>query len=378
MVIERYLPIWGGAENQLRELARELSKADVSVEILTRRWSPSHPPVEKIDGVTVHRIGVPGESALARMVFIFSLAWSIVRMRSQFDVLHAHGAVKLGALTALTGKATGRPTVAKIATAGHIPDLRRSILGRGLLNIFKRADAVICMTVEIRRELESIDFAPARIARIGNGVDTRRFSPAPPETRTDWRRKQGLAHDAVVAVYSGRIVRRKGVDVLVDAWRAVDAPGCDAHLFLIGSGDQQPDSVEADIRDAVDRGNIANVVFAGQVADPETYLNAADLFLFPSRREGYPNALLEAMSSGTAVVASNIGGCSDLVIPGETGLLVAPDDPEALAAAIRSLLSSPKLRTRLQRAARRSVKHSNAIEVIAASYRSLYERLAVR
>lgn len=376
MVIERYFPIWGGAENQLRQLAQRLTATGTEVEILTRRWSPTHAPIEEIDGVLVRRIGIPGASALSTAFYVLCLAWSLVRRGGRFDVLHAHGAIKLGALTALAARRAGRPAIAKIATAGHVPRLRQSMLGRGLIRLFRLVDAAISMTAEIDEELESAGLARAQIVRIGNGVDAARFTPAPPAARTEWRRRRGLSPDAVIAVYAGRLVRRKGLDILIDAWQAIDPAAFDAHLVLVGSGDDQPDSVEAEIRQAVAERQIANVTFAGPVPDPEFYLNHADLFLFPSRREGYPNALLEAMSAGAAVVSSRIGGCLDIVRPGETGLLVDPDDPDAFAEATLRLIHDPELRARLQQAARRQVERANAIEAVAAEYSALYERLA--
>lgn len=96
-------------------------------------------------------------------------------------------------------------------------------------------------------------------------------------------------------------------------------------MYLLGSGADQPDSVEHEMRGRVRDNAIPNIVFVGDTARPEDYLGVADLFLFPSRREGFPNAVLEAMSAGAAVIASNIGGCADLIRSGETGILVEPD-----------------------------------------------------
>lgn len=376
MAIERYLPIWGGSENQLRQLARGLDDMGTQVEILTRRWSATYPRSEEIDGVTVRRIGIPGTSIVSTTVFVLCLLEALIRRGRRFDVLHAHGAIKLGALTGLAAALVGRPAMAKVATAGHVQSLSRSVPGRAYFRLFRSLDAAISMTPEIDDELESIGLARRQIVRIGNGVDAARFAPASPAARTKWRRQHGLTPTAVVAVFAGRFVRRKGLDVLITAWQAIEPSEHDAHLVLIGSGEDQPDSVEAEIRRAVAERPVANVVFAGALPDPESYLNHADLFLFPSRREGYPNALLEAMSAGTAVVASRIGGCMDLVSPGKTGLLVEPDDPEALAATILRLLREPDLRARLQQAACRQVEREHTIEAVAAAYSALYERLA--
>lgn len=376
MAIERYLPIWGGSENQLRQLARGLAATGMRVEILTRRWLATHPQSEEIDGVTVRRIGMPGNSVVSTVVFVLCLLGALIRRGKEFDALHAHGAIKLGALTGLAAALVRRPALAKVATGGHVQTLSRSVLGHAYFRLFRLLDAAISMTPEIDDELESIGLARRQVVRIENGVDAARFAPASPAARTDWRRQCGLPPNAVVAVFTGRFVRRKGIDVLINAWQAIEPRKHDAYLVLIGSGKDQPDSIEADIRGAVTERQVENVIFVGALPNPESYLNHADLFLFPSRREGYPNALLEAMSAGTAVIASRIGGCIELVSSGESGLLVDPDDPEALAAAILRLLRDPELRAQLQRAARQQVEREHTMEAVVAAYSALYERLA--
>lgn len=376
MVSERYLPIWGGAENQLAQLAPHLAGRDAEVEIVTRRWKPEMAPREYINGIVVRRIGVPGTGANATVIFSISLFILLLRERRCFDVVHSHGAVNMGALIAAAAMFTRRPTVAKIATAGRISLLRRTLPGRLVLALFRRVDAVICMSSEIRRELEAVALDPGRIVRIENGVDSDRFAPQGETNRADWRRENGLAADAVVAVFSGRLVRRKGIDVLIEAWSLVGPVALGAQLYLLGSGADQPDSVEQEMRDGVRNNATPNIVFVGNTARPEDYLNIADLFLFPSRCEGFPNALLEAMSAGTATIASNIGGCADLVRSGETGILVEPDDPRALAEQLAHLLGENETRDRLGRAARLHVVEHNGLQQIAARYLELYERLA--
>lgn len=376
MVSERYLPIWGGAENQLAQLAPHLAGGGADVEVVTRRWKPEMVPRETMNGIVVRRIGVPGTGVIATVIFTILLFILLLREKRCFDVVHSHGAVKMGALIAAAAMFTRRPTVAKIATAGRIPQLRRALPGRLALALFRRIDAVICMSSEIRRELEEVALDPARIVSIENGVDSDRFAPRDETDRAAWRRGNGLAAAAVVAVFSGRLVRRKGIDILVEAWSLIDPVALRAHLFLLGSGADQPDSVEHEMRRRVADNGSPNIVFVGDTARPEDYLNNADLFLFPSRREGFPNALLEAMSAGAVPIASNIGGCTDLIRSGETGILVEPDDPRTLAEQLAFLLGEKETRARLSQAARRHVSEYNGLPKTAARYLELYERLA--
>jgi glycosyltransferase involved in cell wall biosynthesis len=100
----------------------------------------------------------------------------------------------------------------------------------------------------------------------------------------------------------------------------------------------------------------------------------ADLFLFPSRHEGMPNAILEAMASGLPVIASRIAGNEELVIPGETGLLVPPDDPDALRGALRALLTDQATRERMGRAARKRAENDYGWAMVASAYQSMLEQ----
>ena len=375
MVTERYLPIWGGAENQLQQLVKLLAEQHCDVEIVTRRWHRAMSRYEFLDGIPVYRVGIPGSGPLATLVFVLSVLAYLLRRRRRYRIVHSHGAANMGALIAFSTLFSKAATVAKIATAGRIPNLNRTAIGRGQLALFKRVDKIVCMSQQILDELNAVEVKPARIAHIQNGVDGERFCPATEIERAAWRTGKGLPDSAVIVVFSGRLVQRKGVDVLIDAWERIDAVRNRAHLFLLGSGTDQPDSVEAELLEKVRTHKIANVHFEGDVPAPENYLNVADIFTFPSRREGFPNALLEAMAAGTIVVASRIGGNEDLITNGDTGILFDLDDVNALAATLRSLIEDSAKRKIMAARGRAHVLEHNSLPVIVQKYSQLYTKL---
>lgn len=375
MVTERYFPIWGGAENQLRELVRLLGKHNHNVDVVTRRWKTSMPRIESIEGATVHRIGIPGESLLALFVFILALFTYLIRNRHKFDVVHSHGAVKMAALLAVAEVFTGVPVVAKIATAGHIPSLQNHIFGKFILALLKRVDVLVCISSEIRAELQEIHIPDEKIRYIENGVNTTRFKPFNEELRTTWRFERALPEDAVLVLFAGRLVRRKGIDILIDAWKVVEKADARAHLYLLGSGDYQPDSIELELQKSVATCGLRRIYFEGNVPAPENYLNVADLFAFPSHKEGFPNAVLEAMAAGLPVVASRIGGNEDLIIHNSTGLLYQVDNSNELAECLIKLITDPRIRSRLGIQARCHVLTYNSITRIASLYSTLYSEL---
>ena len=144
----------------------------------------------------------------------------------------------------------------------------------------------------------------------------------------------------------GRFAYPKDYATLVEALAGVRA---DYHAVLVGEGPARG-GVVADVRS---RGLARRIELPGARRDVPELLAGADLFVLSSRSEGLPVSVLEAMAARLPVVATDVGGTAELVVEGETGFLVPPADPEALADAVEQLLRNPELRDRLGAAARR-------------------------
>jgi glycosyltransferase involved in cell wall biosynthesis len=372
MVTERYLPIWGGAENQLKQLIPRLAERGCEVSVVTRRFHADWPEKEHLDGVQVIRLGVPGTGTFQTLLFTSSLVIYILRNRQMIDILHSHGAVNMGALCSWLGRLLGMKNVAKIASAGRIPTFSDSWLRRLILKGFQCSSAIISMTEEIDAELATESTHPATIQRITNGVDASRFCKSERGIRDTWRREHGLAADAQVVLFSSRLVFGKGLDILLQAWGKVATRHRQAHLFILGDGADQRDSIEIEMKAKVQAESLERITFQGAVKDPEKYLGAADVFVFPSRQEGFPNALMEALSAGVAVVASDIGGVRPLIDTHRTGVLFVSEDSDDLAAKLMALLDDAPTIERLGTEARKEMIEKYSFEKIADEYVRLY------
>jgi glycosyltransferase involved in cell wall biosynthesis len=180
------------------------------------------------------------------------------------------------------------------------------------------------------------------------GVDARAFAPRAPEGAL--RVRYGVPAQAVLVVAVGRLVEKKGFAYLVDA--SAKVPG--VHVLIAGDGDLRA-ALEARAHE-----RRAPVTFAGNLARAEVaaVLAAADVVAVPSvidragNVDGLPNVLLEALAAGTAVVATRVAGIPEVVADGENGLLVAPQNADDLASALRRLAEEPEMRARLGAAAR--------------------------
>jgi len=227
-------------------------------------------------------------------------------------------------------------------------------------------DAVFAVSEQVRQyciEVDRID--PARVQTIYNGLDLRDWdtasSPATPS-------------DELLVTAVGNIRRVKGHDVFIKAAASI-VPHFPNVSFSIAGDVLEPDyfaELQALVRDL----NLSDRFhFAGGVTDMRQHLSAADIFVLPSRSEGFSNAIIEAMAASLPVVATNVGGNSEAVKDGFTGFLVPPDDPAALAAAISRLLSDQSQAKAMGAAGRATVVENFTTEVMMTRIASAYEKL---
>lgn len=377
MVTERYVPIWGGAENQLKQLIPHLTSCGCTVRVVTRRWHRTMPPTEYIDGTLVFRLGIPGTGLVATSVFILALLFFTVRHRAWIDILHSHGAVNMGALCWAVARLLRKKNVAKIASAGRIPPLSHNAGGRFLLSFFKKSDAIISMTDEIDGELEAIGVDQRKVKRIVNGVDGQRFHPYDNEERTRIRSALNIDVDAPLLLFSSRLAADKGLRVLLDAWPEIHAKYAQAWLFIVGSGANQKNSIEEEAKRKAELNNLPHLKFLGETSTPEEFLGAADIFVFPSRKEGFPNALMEALVAGLPVVASDIGGVREIIKNQLMGRLFAAGNAEDLVKKATEVLSDLESAKERAKTTRRYMMENFSFSLIASSYFSLYSELLV-
>ncbi|GGI05422.1 glycosyltransferase family 4 protein [Egicoccus halophilus] len=227
------------------------------------------------------------------------------------------------------------------------------------------AGLMIASADERARVMADYDVPPERIAPVPNALDLA-GSPAP--DRTAARARLGIPDAARVVLWYGRVtIHRKGLDVLLDAWSRVRGTGPDGEtvLLLVGTG---PDAAELHRR-------LAGPAWSSvrwrdeYVADRQellVYQSAADVFVLPSRHEGFAVAPIEAMALGLPVVAGDAPGIPDLLPDGEAsgGLVVPREDPDALARALQRLLDDPQLCRRVGVRARARVEACYGLDVV--------------
>jgi glycosyltransferase involved in cell wall biosynthesis len=226
------------------------------------------------------------------------------------------------------------------------------------------ADAVHAMSLHEKQVVATLGVPEARIHFIPVGIDATLLESDAPIARAP----------APTVLFLGQTKYRKGWDIVVRAIPAVMGAIPDARFIFAGHTGRDRADFDALVREL----GIAAVVEApGRVSEAEKIrlLRSSWALTLPARYEGFGIPLVEAMMVGTPVVTTNVPACNEIVCDGETGLVVAPDDPPALAAALIRLLRDAELRARLAHAAKRTVMERYEIGVVARQFEALYAAL---
>lgn len=238
---------------------------------------------------------------------------------------------------------------------------------------WRRVDQILSVSEALRESLHrTFDFPQERIRVVTNGVDLSRFDLS--RNGVDYKARLGLPPEALVFGAVGRLVPVKAYPILLKAGKLVFKEIPQAHLVIVGDGPLR----NALLQLARDYNMMDRLHFLGARKDVQEILRALDVYVLCSESEGMSNTILEAMASGRPVVATAVGGNPELVIDGETGLLVRPNHPHQLATAIMKLLREPECRRRLGRCGRQRVEKQFSLESMVRNYAKVYLELLAR
>jgi glycosyltransferase involved in cell wall biosynthesis len=242
---------------------------------------------------------------------------------------------------------------------------------------YRAAHVVVANCDRLRERLEAEGVARGRTATLYNGVDPERVTPPPGFSPAAARRALGLPVDAgapVVTMVANLRHERKNHGVFLEAAHRIRQSFPGAVFVLAGEG-----PLEGPLRErARQLGLAAHVVFTGRCDDVASLLAVSDVCVLSSETEGFSNAVLEYMAAGRPVVATDVGGTREAVVDGETGYLVPPGDPSALARPILRLLRAPELARRMGESGRRRVRSTFTAERQCEEAEALYDRLLGR
>jgi glycosyltransferase involved in cell wall biosynthesis len=319
------------------------------------------------DGTPVHPLGAQGN---------WDLRW-ISRLRSllvagHYDVVHFHlpYTASLGRLGIATLPRSQRPA---IVYTEHSAWDKMAVLVKALNRTTIGMDqSLIVVSEAAHQALPAALRGRARVIVHGIDLDrSRELTAQRPAIRSDVRAELDVPDDELLVLTVANLRPEKGYDVLLDAARSIARRGVPVRFAAVGRG---PLADELTARhETLGLGD--RFRFLGERSDVIRLLVGCDVFVLPSRQEGLPVTLMEATSTGTAIVATEVGGVPQVITDGVDGLIVTPGDPEALADAIERVATDPDLRRRLGEAA---TLRSSLFDVGAASdeVEGIYRRLA--
>jgi glycosyltransferase involved in cell wall biosynthesis len=347
---ERFAPQPGGAARSAQRTVRILRDLGWEVHVLNavHDLSPGVWESSSAEGVPVHRLGAYRKSAITLQ--ILSKQVEILQDANDFALLWGHYIVHAGYLAAFYGRYFGKKSF--ISARGN--DIERCMFLPDrlpfLLWALQRADAVGCVSRDLRRKAEALS-GRTDLFHTPNSVDSNLFCPRDRDEALS--KRYGLGEGPVLG-FSGELRIKKGIHYMLHAFREVRAKRA-AKLLIVGD-------IRREDRDLFRqfKGNNphlkADMVVTGYLRDPEDlarHYGLMDLYLSPSLWEGLPNGVMEAMASGLPVVASDAGGLKELIDDGRTGFVQPRSRMDRLAVKIAEVLDVPPARLSLIRAAAR-------------------------
>ena len=350
---------WRGGQRQSLLLVRELVRSGYPVRFIVQPKSPLH---EKAlaESLPVWPLRMRSEFGL---IAALRLAWRMKRRRCVLAHFHDAHAVSVGAIAA--GLA-GVP-IRVIARRVDFP-LKRNVLSRRKYS--KRIDTLIAISDGVKRVLVQGGIDPHKIAVVPSGID---FSFYQGDMPRDFLQKEcGFDPSDYLVGIVAQLEDHKGHRYLIEAANILREKTRKLKIVIVGEG-----SLRLELTKQAQSLNVKDVVyFMGFRSDIPRILASLDLFVLSSHLEGLGSSIMDAMACRLPVVATRAGGIPELVKNGETGLLVPPRNPEALAEAILTLYHDKRLASRLAKAGYDYVHRSFSAEAMAAKTIAVYEKIA--
>lgn len=386
-----YLPLFSGAAIRSHQQARLMLEWGHTVWVLTPRY-PGLPAREVLDSVPIVRTQVLGRRRMQRfLTFAISAALELVRRREEYDLVHFFALGVFELFPIIVAKVLGKRVLYQMTM---MPPGGKPLGGQAAFLIrwtLRMVDGVIVLTTPMRQVLKVAGCQDRPLALIPNGVDTSAFRPVGPLEKAQRRQELGLDPHGKYICFVGTVEERKGVDVLISAFAQVAACYPKARLLIVGRdkfmkpgferdrGYQRAQAFADRMRQYVQELELGDrVIFTGH-ASPERvalYLQASDLFLLPSRREGFPSVVVQAMATGLPCVVADLDGVAvDIIASGVDGYIVNGLDPVRYAERLLDLLANPAEAERIGQAARRTAEQRFRIERVVAQYLAFCEEL---
>jgi glycosyltransferase involved in cell wall biosynthesis len=342
LTLTYYHPHWTGLSVVARQLAEGLAARGHTVTVLASRHERDLPLQEEIGGVRVVR--VPTVARVSRTMVMPTFPVTLARLVARNELVHLHTPMPEAVLVATQARLLRRPTVVThhgdvVMPAGAVNRVIKRTMDASIRSAMRLADRVVVHAADYARHSEFL----APVAHRIDGIYPPVILPRPdPAAVRAWRRRLGLNGGPLVG-FAGRFVEEKGFDFLLQAVPLVHAQLPDAHFVFAGDTEVAYERFFDRCRALVEQHD-GSLTRLGLLRDPQQmadFYAMCDLFVLPSRTDCFAIVQVEALLSGTPLVATDIPGAREVVRATGAGRLVPPRDPAALAEGIVEILRDP-------------------------------------
>ncbi len=341
-----FSPSWGGLELQALELSRQLQRRGHSV---TLSCPPGTRLAREAEAAGLRTLLLPVRGYLHPLL-ILRLAREL--HRRSIRLIHCQHSRDIATVVpAMLLSGSRRPILLSKRVGSYID--KKDLFHR---LTYRHVDRILAISDVIHDNvLATLPVAPNRVLTLHDAIDTRRFSPER-ANREKVRKEFGYEEETPLVGFVGRFSPGKGHEELLNAAALIREQQPDVRYLIVGEPSHGEERYAEEIRQLARELQVDSIVrFAGFRNDIPDVMAAFDLLAFPSHAESFGIVLIEAMAMQRPVVSTNCDGVLDIMVHGETGLMVPPRDAHAFAGALQQLLEDPSLRARMGAAARRRV-----------------------
>lgn len=372
MVSTYFYPKIGGSEKQLLTLGKTLCTRGHTVMIVTQRYNTSLLAYETIYGMHIYRLPTIGVGISASFSFMVSLLYFMIIKRNHYDVIHVNLASSPALSAAFVGRVLKKRVIIKPGGGsihGDIATSKNSLLGRMKLGLLRRSKALfVGVSKEIIDELVENLFDAKNIHYIPNGVDTQIYIPVDTSLKNKLRKELNIPDHARVFIFSGRLVRLKNIDRLLQSWRMCEPHRYNMYLLIIGEG-----SEEKHLRDSINKWNHQRTISIRPFQkDIHLYYQASDVLVCISESEGLSNTLLEGMACGLPVIGSLVRSVQEIVTHRKEGLLVDHTNNKNICEALLFFAQHSDIGLQMGINAHKKIEQDFSISRVSLQYESLY------
>lgn len=388
LVAKYFYPTYSGAGERFRRYAPGLKERGINLTVWTLQ-QPGMPEREIVDGgIAVHRIPIQARHDQLSFLLLKKTMEFFRTSGNRPDLLHLVHHSFQGAPLLWKLRWSGLPSLISLTMMPPQAASLSSLMKLKMYNLYKFSpfSRVIVSSRAMASRVREQGGNRKQIEVIPNGVDLCRFSPAASRKERERLRVQlGFKPDDEIILFVGSLLPRKGADLLIAAWGEMAGAFPRSRLAIVGPAyaEEEKTLSRADQEFFKKMENLTlsspapeRIIMPGMVNNVEQYLKCADVFVLPSRHEGMPNVLLEAMASGLPCIVTPFHGLSEEYGAAGTDYLVVERDPTALAKTLMDLLQDNERRAQIGRSARAWMEKRMDVNASLDHMAQLYFRLA--